>query len=75
MRFDDALHVDPASIELRLEALVLTAWQTKVDRGRRGTRLAVPNVSVSRQPWLESGWRIYQTSCDGVGAAISSFTS
>ena len=60
MRFDDALHTTPSSIDLRGDRLLACAWQSKVDRRRRGSRFIVPRVSLSEEDWLESGfdaWR------------------
>jgi hypothetical protein len=59
LRFDDALHVKRATLEWREEGLFGSCWQTKVERKRRGTKFAVPNVSLSDEPWLAKGWQIF----------------
>eukprot|EP00434_Breviolum_minutum_P002120 symbB.v1.2.001872.t1/scaffold79.1/size344139/3 len=38
LRFDDAVHVKPADLQMKDEGMFGIAWQTKVDRRRRGTR-------------------------------------
>ena len=35
------------------------AWQTKVERKRRGTRFAVPAVGFRKQDWLLSWWKLF----------------
>ena len=56
LRFDDALHVKRATIMWDEKALFGACWQTKVERKRRGTRFAVPNVSLADVPWLRVGF-------------------
>ena len=54
------LHTLPSSVDLREYRLHAAAWQTKVDRIRRGTRFVVPRFSLSGDDWLLSGhhaWR------------------
>ena len=60
LRFDDAVHVKPADLIMKDEGLFGIAWQTKVDRKRRGTRFAVPAVGFRCQDWLEMGWDLFQ---------------
>ena len=60
LRFDDAVHVKPADLIMKDEGLFGIAWQTKVDRKRRGTRFAVPAVGFRCQDWLEMGWNLFQ---------------
>ena len=54
LRFDDAVHVNPADLKMKDEGLFGVAWQTKVDRKRVGTRFVVPKVGFSQSGWLES---------------------
>ena len=56
LRFDDACHVDPKTLQLTNEALYGVVWQTKTERKRRGTKFAVPLIGISGKPWLETGW-------------------
>ncbi|CAL1136344.1 unnamed protein product [Cladocopium goreaui] len=42
LRFDDAVHVKPHELILTDEGLFGVAWQTKVERKRRGTKFVVP---------------------------------
>lgn len=56
LRFDDAVHVNPADLKMKDEGLFGVAWQTKVDRKRVGTRFVVPKVGFSQSGWLEVGW-------------------
>ena len=60
LRFDDGVHVSPASLHLTEEALLGMVWQTKVERKRRGTRFAVPACSISDTPWLTIGWKAFK---------------
>ena len=60
LRFDDAVHVKPADLTLKDEGLFGVAWQTKVDRRRRGTRFVIPAVGFRCQDWLEVGWELFQ---------------
>ena len=41
LRFDDALHVKPQELVLTDQGLFGIAWQTKVERRRRGTKFVV----------------------------------
>lgn len=65
LRFDDAVHVKPADLQMKDEGLFGVAWQTKVDRRRRGTRFAVPAVGFRKQDWLEVGWNLFQVILPG----------
>ena len=58
LRFDDAIHVRPRELQMTDDGLFGVAWQTKVDRMRRGTKFVVPKVGFSSQPWLEEGWAL-----------------
>ena len=60
LRFDDAIHVKPKEISWQEEGLFGVAWQTKVDRKRRGAKFAVPKVGFSSAGWLEAGWLLLQ---------------
>ena len=42
-------------MKLRLEGLQLLCWQTKTERSRRGSRVAIGNVSLSGSSWLQVG--------------------
>ena len=58
LRFDDALHVRPDSLEFKEGVLFGVCWQTKVERKRRGSRFAVPQIgfaapSPGQKPWLQ----------------------
>ena len=65
LRFDDAVHVKPADLQLKDEGVFGIAWQTKVDRRRRGTRFVVPSVGFRKQEWLEVGWDLFQSVLPG----------
>eukprot|EP00971_Amphidinium_carterae_P167595 3321088-Amphidinium_carterae.1 len=59
MRFDDAKHVRPHSVTETKDGLVIIAWRAKTER-ERGTKIHVPNMSLSGAPWLTFGlamWR------------------
>jgi len=58
--FDDAVHVKPHELILTDEGLFGVAWQTKVERKRRGTKFAVPHVGFADSGWLLAGWSIFQ---------------
>ena len=60
LRFDDACHVDPSTLFFSNEALYGVVWQTKTERKRRGTKFAVPRVSLSGHSWLELGWEEFK---------------
>ena len=60
LRFDDAMHVRPDELVLNEEGLFGVAWQTKVERKRRGTKFVVPHVSFSGSDWLRPGWQLLQ---------------
>ena len=60
LRFDDAIHVAPKDLQMSEEGLFGVAWQTKVERRRKGTRFVVPHVGFSTEPWLRTGWGLFQ---------------
>ena len=60
MRFDDALHIRPDSLQMGACALRGKAWQTKVERKRRGTCFAICDVAVSAPGWLQKGLARYR---------------
>ena len=60
MRFDDALHVRPDSFEDSPHAIFCAAWQTKVDRRRRGTKYAVPKLGLTELEWVIAGYDLYR---------------
>ena len=60
MRFDDALHIRPDTLQMGPCALTCRAWQTKVDRKRRGTCFAVCDVAVAAPGWLSRGFETYK---------------
>ena len=47
LRFDDGLHVKPESLLFQGGVLLGVCWQTKVERKRRGSKFAVPEVGLS----------------------------
>ena len=49
LRFDDGLHVNPESLLFKGGVLLGVCWQTQVERKRRGSRFAVPEVGFSYQ--------------------------
>ena len=53
LRFDDAVHVKPADLQMKDEGMFGIAWQTKVDRRRRGTRFVVPSVGFANKSGLK----------------------
>ena len=59
LRFDDMLHVKPATIEWKQGVMYGSCWQAKVERKRRGTKFAVPDVSLANVPWLTTGWKVF----------------
>ena len=60
LRFDDAIHVKPHELILTDEGLFGVAWQTKVERKRRGTKFVVLHVGFADSGWLLAGWSIFQ---------------
>jgi hypothetical protein len=52
LRFIDAMHVRPDSLEFKEQGLLGLAWQTKVERKRRGTRFMVARTGL-RRAWLD----------------------
>eukprot|EP00435_Cladocopium_sp_Y103_P059596 s1288_g21.t1 len=60
LRFDDAMHVKPSELTMKEEGLFGVAWQTKVERKRRGTKFAVPMAGFKDSTWLQVGWEIFQ---------------
>ena len=62
LRFDDAMHVKPKELVWDDQGLFGIAWQTKVERKRRGTKFVVPKVGFKDANWLESGWELL---CEG----------
>jgi len=71
LRFDDAVHVKPHELILTDEGLFGVAWQTKVERKRRGTKFVVPmSASLTLDGCLLvgafSGWSL-STETTGCG--------
>ena len=64
LRFDDMIHVPVSSLHFKDGALRGIAWQTKVDRRRRGTHFAVPDVSLNGKEWLQPWWTWAQSVLD-----------
>ena len=60
LRFDDAMHVRPNELSMKEDGLFGIAWQTKVERKRRGTKFVVPHVGFSGDDWLRVGWKLLQ---------------
>lgn len=46
LRYDDAMHVKPKELLMSEEGLFGVAWQTKVERKRRGTKVRGPSREV-----------------------------
>ena len=65
MRFDDATHVAPTSLEFTEEALLGVVWQTNIERRRHGAKFAAANASLSGAPWLEEGWEVCRQCVSG----------
>ncbi|CAL1129875.1 unnamed protein product, partial [Cladocopium goreaui] len=61
LRFDDAMHVKPMELLMSEEGLFGVAWQTKVERRRRGTKFVVPHVGFKESKWLEEGWNLFSS--------------
>eukprot|EP00435_Cladocopium_sp_Y103_P026591 s1365_g6.t1 len=60
LRYDDAMHVKPNELAMSEEGMFGVAWQTKVERKRRGTKFVVPHVGFSGVDWLREGWGLLQ---------------
>ena len=60
LRFDDGKHVKPKDLSMQDTGLFGLAWQTKVDRKRRGTRFAIPHVGFRKAEWLRVGWDLFR---------------
>lgn len=60
LRFDDAMHVRPTELIMQDKGLFGVAWQTKVERKRRGTKFVVPRVGFRDSAWLDVGWDLLQ---------------
>ena len=60
LRFDDGKHVKPKDLSMKDAGLFGLAWQTKVERKRRGTRFAVPNAGFRDPLWLVTGWDLFR---------------
>ncbi|CAK8992680.1 Uncharacterized protein SCF082_LOCUS3184 [Durusdinium trenchii] len=60
LRFDDGKHVKPQDLCMKDAGLFGLAWQTKVERKRRGTRFAVPNAGFRDPLWLVTGWDLFR---------------
>ena len=58
LRFDDAMHVKPSELVWDDQGLFGVAWQTKVERRRRGTKFVVPRVGFKESNWLEIGFEL-----------------
>ena len=59
LRFDDGKHVRPTDLRMQNAGLFGMAWQTKVDRKKRGTRFAIPHVGFRNSQWLQVGWVLF----------------
>eukprot|EP00435_Cladocopium_sp_Y103_P013124 s2086_g3.t1 len=60
LRYDDAMHVKPSELIMQDEGLFGVAWQTKVERKRRGTKFVVPRVGFKDANWPDVGWDLLQ---------------
>ena len=69
MRYDDALHVRPSSLELCEGGgvLKLQAWRTKTER-QRATKVVVVGAGFSGSAWLQQGYACWAERC---GEALS----
>ena len=59
LRFSDLLHTKPDTLEFKGGSMFGSCWRTKVERKRRGTKFAVPNVSISGAEWLKTGKEVF----------------
>eukprot|EP00959_Pyramimonas_sp_CCMP1952_P343569 7196239-Pyramimonas_sp.AAC.1 len=73
MRFVDALHVRPDSIEDVGNAVRFVAWQTKVERKRRGAKFAVCKATLTEVDWVTEGLELYKAMLP-TGALLSDFS-
>ena len=60
LRFDDAIHVKPNELTMTDDGMFGVAWQTKVERRRRGAKFVVAHVGFSGVDWLRTGWDLLQ---------------
>ena len=60
LRFNDACHVKPDSLEMRDTGLYGLAWQTKVERKRRGTRFVIAKTGLVHAEWLETWFTLFK---------------
>ena len=58
MRFDDGLHIAPASDVVDGDGFGREAWQTKVDQKRKEIIIAVLEATLSDR-WLHEGFRCW----------------
>ncbi len=60
LRFSDMLHTKPETLVYNKGVLYGSCWRTKVERKKRGTKFAVPDVAITKKPWLTEGLRIFE---------------
>ena len=60
LRFDDLLHSAPELVTLVPGALLGVAWQTKVERARRGTKWAGSRGSFTGIDWMKIWFPLFQ---------------
>ena len=59
LRFSDMLHTKPETLVYNKGVLYGSCWRTKVERKKRGTKFAVPDVAITKKPWLTEGLMIF----------------
>ena len=60
LRFSDMLHTKPETLVYNRGVLYGSCWRTKVERRKRGTKFAVPDVAITKKPWLTTGLKIFE---------------
>ena len=60
LRFSDMVHTKPETLAYVKGVLYGSCWRTKVERRKRGTKFAVPDVAITKKPWLTTGLRIFE---------------
>lgn len=60
LRFSDMLHTKPETLVYNKGVLYGSCWRTKVERKKRGTKFAVPDVAITKKPWLTEGLKIFE---------------
>ena len=63
LRFNDACHVKPDSLEMQDTGLYGLAWQTKVERKRRGTGFVIAKTGLVHPEWLDTWFLLLSRAC------------